>query len=255
MDHSRSRAHIGYLLARRAETHGCCGDIRQSCDRGSVRSARRGLDNGADRRRRTGGETSAMVALGGDQELLDPDRLSVDVADRDLGFAVWSQVRRDLRLAHVHEVLGELVREQDRERHERLGFVRGVAEHRSLVAGTGEVEWVVAAGVGARFSCLVDALRDVERLLVDRVDHRARVIVKPVLGIGVADPLDRREGDLLDVAPCVGRISPEANTSPLLTSVSPAARPPESSLSTASRTQSEILSATLSGWPSVTDLE
>src|ERR671923_2714062 len=48
-------------------------------------------------------------------------------------------------------------------------------------------------------------------------------------------------------------ISPETRIRPVLTSVSHATRPSGSSAITASRTPSEIWSAILSGWPSVTD--
>src|SRR6476469_9818134 len=48
-------------------------------------------------------------------------------------------------------------------------------------------------------------------------------------------------------------ISPETTTRPVLTSVSHATREPGSSRRHASSTPSEIWSATLSGWPSVTD--
>src|SRR4051812_10332115 len=48
-------------------------------------------------------------------------------------------------------------------------------------------------------------------------------------------------------------ISPDTTTRPVFTSVSHATRPVGSSAITASRTPSEIWSATLSGWPSVTD--
>src|SRR2546423_11685771 len=48
-------------------------------------------------------------------------------------------------------------------------------------------------------------------------------------------------------------ISPDTTTSPVLTSVSQATRPLGSSRMTASSTPSEIWSAILSGWPSVTD--
>src|SRR5689334_449401 len=48
-------------------------------------------------------------------------------------------------------------------------------------------------------------------------------------------------------------ISPETTAMPVLTSVSQATRPPGSSDMTASSTPSDIWSATLSGWPSVTD--
>src|SRR3954467_13721046 len=50
-------------------------------------------------------------------------------------------------------------------------------------------------------------------------------------------------------------ISPDTTTRPVLTSVSHATRPPASSRRTASSTPSEIWSAILSGWPSVTDSE
>src|SRR5919199_2784243 len=50
-------------------------------------------------------------------------------------------------------------------------------------------------------------------------------------------------------------ISPATTTRPVVISVSHATRPPGSSARTASRIVSEIWSATLSGWPSVTDSE
>src|SRR3954464_10659292 len=53
----------------------------------------------------------------------------------------------------------------------------------------------------------------------------------------------------------VVEISPETTTRPVFTSVSQATRPVGSSAITASSTPSEIWSAILSGWPSVTDSE
>src|SRR5499427_5571182 len=50
-------------------------------------------------------------------------------------------------------------------------------------------------------------------------------------------------------------ISPATTTRPVVISVSQATRPSESSERTASSTESEIWSAILSGWPSVTDSE
>src|SRR5688572_5789857 len=50
-------------------------------------------------------------------------------------------------------------------------------------------------------------------------------------------------------------ISPATTTRPVVISVSQATRPFVSSAKTASRTASEIWSAILSGWPSVTDSE
>src|SRR5215213_11855349 len=53
----------------------------------------------------------------------------------------------------------------------------------------------------------------------------------------------------------VVEISPDTTTRPVFTSVSHATRPVGSSRMTASRMPSEIWSAILSGWPSVTDSE
>src|ERR671938_1495482 len=50
-------------------------------------------------------------------------------------------------------------------------------------------------------------------------------------------------------------ISPPTTTRPVVNSVSQATRPAGSAARTASRTLSEIWSAILSGWPSVTDSE
>ena len=75
------------------------------------------------------------------------------------------------------------------------------------------------------------------------------------VGVGVADLADRLAGDVLDVDVGLVEISPETTTRPVFTSVSQATRPVGSSRRTASSTPSEIWSATLSGWPSVTDSE
>ena len=127
------------------------------------------------------------------------------VADRDLGLAVGAQVGHDLALAHLGEPVGELVGERDRHRHQLRRLAGRVAEHHPLVAGAGDVELVVVGGVGARLERLVDALGDVGRLLVDRVDHRARVGREAEVGVGVADLADRLAGDLRDVDVGLGR--------------------------------------------------
>ncbi len=81
----------------------------------------------------------------------------------------------------------------------------GVAEHHPLVARPGDVELVVIGGIVARLVGGVDALGDVGRLLVDRVDHRAGVAVEAVGGVVVADPAHSLARDLLDVDVGVGR--------------------------------------------------
>ena len=125
--------------------------------------------------------------------------LPVLVADRDLGLAVGPQVRHHVAAPDLGQPVRQPVRERDRHRHQLGRLARRVAEHHPLVARAGHVERVVVARVGARLVRLVDALRDVGRLLVDRGDDRARVAVEAVRGVVVADPADRVARDLRHV--------------------------------------------------------
>ena len=72
-----------------------------------------------------------------------------------------------------------------------------VAEHHPLVAGADPVDRVGVAVLG--LERLVDALRDVRRLLVDRDHHAARLGVEAVLRARVADVRDRLADDRADV--------------------------------------------------------
>ena len=102
-------------------------------------------------------------------------------------------------------MFGYATRERDRERHQLGRLPGGVAEHHPLVPGAGDVELVVVGWVDARLERMVDPLRDVGGLLVDRVDDRARVGREAEVGVGVADLADRLAGNLLDVDVGVGR--------------------------------------------------
>ena len=95
------------------------------------------------------------------------------------------------------------MREHDRHRHELLGLVRRVAEHHPLVARADEVERIGVAVL--RLVRLVDALRDVGRLPVDRDDDAAGLEVEAVLGARVADLGDRLADDRANVDVGLGR--------------------------------------------------
>ena len=134
----------------------------------------------------------SLAVLGRDEHPLDLDRapvaLLVDlVADGDLGLPVGAQVREDVGLAHLGEALRELVRDHDRERHQLRRLVGGVAEHEALVAGADAVERIVVARLVLVLEGVVDALRDIRRLLVERDDHAAGLGVEAVLRARVAD--------------------------------------------------------------------
>ena len=115
----------------------------------------------------------------------------------------------------------------------------GIAKHHSLVAG--------AAGVYAH--------GDVAGLFVDGGDDGAGVGVEAVEGVVVSDGGDvPRTTDWKSTYALVV-ISPAMTTRPVAVRVSQATRLVVSSARQASRIASEIWSAILSGWPSVTDSE
>ena len=87
----------------------------------------------------------------------------------------------------------------DRKRHERLGLGARVPEHHSLVAGTLLVELVVRGGARTHLFGIVDALRDVWRLLVEGDHHAARVAVVAERLSVVPDAVDGGPGDRRDV--------------------------------------------------------
>ena len=149
---------------------------------------------------RLGVEPVAMLRR--DQHALDLDRALVAVlvdlvAHRHLRLAVRSQIRQDVGLANLREPVRDAMRQLDRQRHQLRGLVRRVAEHHPLVAGADLVDRVVVAVL--HLERLVDALRDVGRLLVERHDDAAGVGVEPVLGPRVADVGHRLADEPRDV--------------------------------------------------------
>ena len=133
--------------------------------------------------------TDVVRVLRRDQHVGEPLRDAVLVLDRHLRLAVRTDERQRAVPPDLGQALREAVREPDRHRHEVGGLVAGVAEHQPLVAG----------------AFLVDAERDVARLLVDRGDDTAGVAIEAVLGADVADVLDGLSHHLRDVDVTGGR--------------------------------------------------
>src|ERR1700722_6426083 len=138
-----------------------------------------------------------VLVLGGDEHLLDLDRLArVVVADRHLGLAVRAEVGQQAGVAHLRQLLGQLVGQDDRGRHQLGRLVGGVGEHHALVARADPVQRIFGAADPSLVRG-VHALRDVRRLPVHRDDHADRVAVEEVLAVVVANvaddlPRDRR---------------------------------------------------------------
>ncbi len=140
----------------------------------------------------------AVVVLGRDQHRAELGRLAVDVVEGHLGLAVGPQVGHGARPTDLAQPLGEAVGGVDRQRHEDVGLAAGVAEHHALVARALIVDGV-AGGAGTHLFALVDALGDVDRLLVDRDHDAAGAAVEAVGLLVVADPGDRVAYDAGDV--------------------------------------------------------
>ena len=144
-------------------------------------------------------QIDALLVLRRDHDGLDPDgHVVVVVLDRDLGLAVGTQVRQRAVLAHRGELLGQTVRDRDRQRHELGGLVDREAEHQALVAGTLQVERI-GGTADAGLLGGVDALRDVGRLRVQRDLHAAGIAVEALDGRVVANLEHAVTGDARDV--------------------------------------------------------
>ena len=132
---------------------------------------------------------TVSAVLGGNHDCVHADRLVVLVVfDRDLRFAVGTQIRKASMLADFGEPHGQLVRQRDRRGHQLRVLVAGIAEHHSLVAG--------AAGV--------DAHGDVAGLLVDGGDDGAGVGVEAVERVVVADGGNRAANQRLEIHVSLG---------------------------------------------------
>src|SRR5207247_5325908 len=129
-------------------------------------------------------------ALRGDDHRVGAQRPPAAVLDRHLALAVGTEEGEEPRAPRFAEPLPDAVRGVDGEGHVLPGLVAGVAEHHALVARALLLEEPLALG---------DALRDVERLPLDRRHDGAAVAVEAALrGVAaVADPVLR---DLAEVA-------------------------------------------------------
>ena len=70
---------------------------------------------------------------------VDADRLFIDVLHADLRFAVGTEEIRYARAPRIGETLGELVRQQDRHRHELGTLVGRISKHQALIAGASRI--------------------------------------------------------------------------------------------------------------------
>ena len=147
-------------------------------------------------------ELNVSRVLSGDYNGVNANGLAVVILNSHLSLSVGTEIVECTVLSYVGKSLCELVRERDRQRHKLLGLVASVSEHKSLIACT-DIELVSVALL--RLKRLVNAHRDVGRLLVNRAEHAAAIAVKAVLCSGVADLADCVSYDLLKINDSLGR--------------------------------------------------
>ena len=152
------------------------------------------------------------MMLRADDDRIDAYGPAVLVLDGHLALSVGTQIGQSLVLADFGEAARKaarkLMRERYGQRHQLLGLVAGVADHKPLVARSNGVDFVV--GKLLRFLRLVHAERYVARLLIYRREHRAGVPVEAILRARVADFLDRLARDLRDVDVAVRGLARDA---------------------------------------------
>ena len=137
-----------------------------------------------------------VAVLGGDDHDVHPLGLAVHILHRHLRLAVGTQPRHLAGLPRLGEPPRERVGEHDGQGHELRSLVRRAAEHHALVARA-EFVYLVTADIVGR---LVHSPRDVGRLLVERGQHRAGLVVEPEGTVVIADVLDHPAHDAGDVA-------------------------------------------------------
>ena len=133
--------------------------------------------------------------LGGDEDAGNANRSVAFVDDRDLRLGVGTQPVEVPTAPIVGEALGELVRQDDRQRHELGALGRGIAEHDALVAGA-----LLLLVVGG----LHHARVDLARLLRDEHRDLHAVGVELLGRVRVADFANRLARDGLVVERAVG---------------------------------------------------
>ena len=161
-----------------------------------------GLDNELDHILADLGELNVSRVLSGDYYGVNANGFAVVVLNRHLSLSVGTEIVKSAVLSYVGKSLCKLVSERDRKGHKLLGLVAGVAEHKSLVASA-DIKLVSVALLSLKR--LINAHRDVGRLLVNRAEHAAAIAVKAVLCSGVADLANGVSYDLLEINDSLGR--------------------------------------------------
>ena len=127
----------------------------------------------------------------GHDDGFDSFRATELIFDRDLGLAVRPQKRKGTVLAGLREPAREPVCQRDGQGHELRCFATREADHHALVPRTLQLEGIVLVSALALLQRVVDAGRDVGRLLFKVNLDQRMVCVEADLFVVVPDVADR----------------------------------------------------------------
>ena len=143
--------------------------------------------------------------LRGDDNRVDSCDLVIIVLNRDLALSVRTKIFQGSILANLRQLAAKLVCSGNCKRHVLRGLVAGISEHHTLVAGTDLLQLVICHLVLFDFQRLVDAHRDIRRLLINRSNDSTGVCIKSILASCIADLTNGITDKFLDIDICLGR--------------------------------------------------
>ena len=117
------------------------------------------------------------IVLGGNNNRIHTDRLSVFVFHRNLGLSVRTEISQSFILADFGKSPGQFVSQGDRQRHQFRCFVTGVTEHHALVAGA---HFVFRGSAFLCFLGFIHAHGNIAGLFVNGDQHAAGGTVKTI---------------------------------------------------------------------------
>ncbi len=130
---------------------------------------------------------NVRFVLGGNNHGVNALGYTIFVLYRDLRLAVRTQEIERTVFPDLRQSAADLVGQHNGQRHHFGCFVTSIPEHESLVTGA----LLLVASIAA-----VDALGDIERLVIDTGDDAAGLPIEAHLGRVVSDVLDRVANDL-----------------------------------------------------------
>ena len=147
-----------------------------------------------------------LIMLGRNDDSLQTDRLIVLIIFHgNLALAVRTEVGKSTVLAHLGQLLRQLMCQRNSIRHVLLGFVGRITEHHALIARADGLQLLVGHLVLSGFQRLIYAHGDVRRLFVQCNKDGTGVRIKPFFRRVVADLPDGISDHLLVIDIRLGR--------------------------------------------------